>query len=79
MYNNVKLARKAYIVKLLRDGCSTMERLYRTTLFTLYQLSLLAGIALLPLALVTQRLGVKLPVDRAVLGLKEAYEQSQPA
>lgn len=51
-----------------------MERLYRTTLFTMYQLTLFIGIALLPVALLTQRFGVHLPLDRAVLGLKEAYE-----
>jgi hypothetical protein len=56
-----------------------MERLYRATLFALYQLTLVAGIALLPLALVVSRLGIELPIDRAVLGLKERYEQSQPA
>ena len=52
-----------------------MERLYRTTLFAMYQLTLFAGIALLPVALVTQRFGVRLPVDRAILGLKAAYER----
>jgi hypothetical protein len=52
----------------------TMERLYHATLFVLYQVTLLCGIALLPLALLTRRVGVRLPVDRAVLGIKEAYE-----
>ncbi len=56
-----------------------MERLYRATLFALYQLTLIAGIALLPVALLTQRIGFRLPIDRAVLGLKEAYEQRRPA
>ena len=37
----------------------TMEtRLYRETLFVLYQLTLLLGIALLPLALVARQFGV---------------------
>jgi len=52
-----------------------MERLYRATLFALYQITLFVGIALLPVALFTQRLGVRLPIDRAVLGLKTAYER----
>jgi hypothetical protein len=56
-----------------------MERLYRATLFALYQLTLLTGIVLLPVALVTERLGIRLPIDRALLGLKEACEQSQAA
>jgi len=56
-----------------------MQRLQRATLFVLYQLTLVAGIALLPFALVTRQLGVQLPIDRAVLGLKERYEQAGPA
>lgn len=56
-----------------------MERLYRATLFALYQLTLLAGIALLPVALVTKRFGVKPPIERAVVGLKESYEQAGSA
>ena len=56
-----------------------MQRLYRTLLFALYQLTLLSGIVLMPLALVTERLGLSLPVDRAVLSLKSAYEQSKAA
>jgi len=53
-----------------------MGRVYHATLFALYQLVLIAGIALMPLALVTERLGVRLPVDKAVLGLKKRYEQT---
>lgn len=53
-----------------------MERAYRATLLALYQFTLLVGIVLMPLALVTERLGLRLPVDRAVLGLKEAYEDT---
>lgn len=53
-----------------------MERIHRATLFALYQLTLVAGIALLPLALVTSRLGFRLPVDRVVTKTKEAYEQA---
>jgi hypothetical protein len=45
--------------------------------FALYQLALVVGIALMPLALVIQRFGVRLPLDRAVLGLKGRYEQAQ--
>jgi hypothetical protein len=53
-----------------------MERTYRATLLVLYQFTLLVGILLMPLALVTSRLGVRLPIDRAVLGLKAAYERA---
>jgi hypothetical protein len=52
-------------------------RLYTATVFALYQLALLAGIVLLPVAMVTERFGVRLPVHRAVDGLNEAYEQSR--
>ena len=53
-----------------------MERLHRATLLVLYQLTLIAGIVMLPLALLTRRAGVELPIDSAVLGLKEKYEQT---
>ena len=52
---------------------------YRTTLLVLYQFTLLCGIVLMPLALVTRRFGVHLPVDRAVLGLKRRYERAGSA
>jgi hypothetical protein len=50
--------------------------LYRATAFVLYQLTLVAGIALLPVALCTRRLGVTLPIHRLVERLGEAYEAS---
>ena len=53
-----------------------MERLQRLALLTLYQLTLIAGIALLPVALVTERLGLRLPIDRAVTSVKQSYEQT---
>ncbi len=56
-----------------------MQRLYSATLLVMYQMTLLAGIALLPVAMLTERLGFKLPVDRAIVGLKESYEQTQAA
>jgi hypothetical protein len=59
-----------------REKRRTMERAYRATLFALYQLTLFAGILLMPVALVTSRFGIRLPVDRAVLRLKAAYERT---
>ncbi len=53
-----------------------MERLRRASLLVLYQITLLAGIALMPLALVTSRLGLQLPLDRPVVALKKAYERT---
>ncbi len=52
------------------------SRLYRTTLFALYQLSLLAGILLLPLAILTRKVGVRLPIDRVVSRLGAAYDRA---
>jgi len=49
----------------------------RVTLFALYQLTVLFGIALLPVALVTRRLGVPLPLGRAVDSTKAAYEATE--
>jgi hypothetical protein len=53
-----------------------VARLYSATLFALYQLTLLLGIMLLPVAMITERFGLRLPMDRAVSGLNEAYEQA---
>ena len=53
-----------------------MQRAYRTSLLALYQIALLVGIALMPLALVTQRFGIRLPLDRPILRLKDAYERT---
>jgi hypothetical protein len=48
----------------------------RGVLFALYQLTLFAGIALLPVAVIARRVGLKLPVRRAVEGTKRAYEST---
>lgn len=49
----------------------------RAALFTLYQLTVLLGIAMLPVALFTRRLGVPLPLGRVVDGAKAAYEAAE--
>ncbi|WP_336327453.1 hypothetical protein [Halovenus sp. HT40] len=53
-----------------------MERLHQFALLVTYQLTLMAGILLLPVALLTERFGIRLPIDRAVTGLKQRYEQT---
>ncbi len=53
-----------------------MERIHRISLFALYQITLLCGIVLLPLALVTKRFGFRLPIDRVVIEIKERYEET---
>jgi len=56
-----------------------MERAYRVTLLVLYQLTLLVGIVALPFAVIARRVGVRLPVHRAVERLGEKYEQTSSA
>lgn len=54
------------------------SRLYQLSVFALYQLTLLLGIFMLPIALVAKRLGVPLPLHRVVMRLDEAYERATP-
>jgi hypothetical protein len=56
-----------------------MERVYRATLLVLYQLTLLVGIVMLPLAMVASRVGIRLPVHWAVERLGERYERASGA
>lgn len=53
-------------------------RLYRAAVFAMYQISLVAGIFLLPVALVVRKLGVSLPVHRLFLRLESAYDRATP-
>jgi len=50
--------------------------LYRATAFALYQLSLIVGILLLPIALVTSKIGFIPPVHRVVDRANNAYERA---
>lgn len=52
------------------------SRLYNATLLALYQLSVLMGIVLLPVALVASRAGVVLPIHRVIDRLGNAYENA---
>lgn len=52
---------------------------YRATLFALYQVSIAAGILLMPVALMARQAGVHVPVGRLVETLGDAYESSQQA
>lgn len=51
-----------------------IEPIRRTLLFVAYQLTLLAGILAMPIALVLRQAGVTLPVHRLVQSLGRAYE-----
>ena len=46
---------------------------YRAGVLALYQMSILLGIALLPVALLARRVGVSLPIGRVVARLDAAY------
>jgi len=52
-----------------------IDRALAATLFALYQFTIAAGIALLPVALLTSHVGVTLPVHRMVDATEQAYEQ----
>ncbi len=52
------------------------SRLYRSTLFALYQISLLIGILMMPFALVARQVGLTLPIHRVVSRLGDAYERA---
>ncbi|MFT4923299.1 MAG: hypothetical protein ACI8XM_002525 [Haloarculaceae archaeon] len=58
---------------------SQMIRIYRATLLVLYQLTLLVGIALMPVAMLVRRVGVTLPIHRAVERLGDKYEKAATA
>lgn len=46
-------------------------------LFAIYQLTVLLGIVLLPIAVFARRVGVPLPLGRAVDSTKAAYEAAK--
>ena len=51
-------------------------RLRRAILFAAYQTALLLGIVTFPLALLSERAGISLPVNRLVERLGEAHERA---
>jgi hypothetical protein len=50
---------------------------YRAAVFALYQVALVVGIALLPLALAVRQVGVELPLGRLVGRLGDAYADAR--
>lgn len=52
------------------------ESAYRLTLFALYQITVAVGIVLLPLAVLTRRVGFNLPMNRVIAKLGDAYEHA---
>ena len=54
------------------------SRPYRITVAAAYHLSLVAGIVLMPLALLARQIGLSLPLDRILRRLATAYEHATP-
>ena len=50
--------------------------LYRASVFALYQITVVLGIALLPIALVANRAGIPFPIGRLIDRLDSAHEQT---
>jgi len=53
-----------------------IETVSRLTVFALYQLTVVFGILLLPVALAARRLGVNLPIGELIDHLDAAYDQT---
>ncbi len=53
-----------------------IESATRLTVFALYQLTVVFGILLLPVALAARRLGVNLPIGDLIDQLDSAYDQT---
>ncbi|WP_254523100.1 hypothetical protein [Natrinema caseinilyticum] len=55
-----------------------ISRVYRATLFALYQLCIVTGIVAMPLAIAARQAGFTLPIHRLLANVEEAYETAQP-
>ncbi|MFC3958239.1 hypothetical protein [Halovivax cerinus] len=53
-------------------------RAHRALVFTLYQLTILFGILLMPFALLTRQVGVSVPIRRLIVRAESAYENTKP-
>ena len=54
-----------------------ISRAYHATLFALYQLCIVIGIAAMPLAFAARQAGLTLPVHRILATVEDAYEATQ--
>ena len=69
---------KIYIrVRLEQLPRPMIKRTYRATLFALYQMSIILGILLLPVALAARQAGISIPLHQLVDSLGEAYDDAQ--
>ncbi|WP_290818888.1 hypothetical protein [Halovivax sp.] len=65
-----------YPLPLRAEHTPMISRVHRATLFALYQLCILVGIAALPIALLTRQVGLTLPVHRLLVRVESAYENT---
>ncbi|SFB96258.1 hypothetical protein SAMN05444422_103256 [Halobiforma haloterrestris] len=54
-----------------------ISRVYRATLFALYQLCIVVGILAMPLAVAARQAGVTLPIHQVLGNVEDAYEAAQ--
>ncbi|WP_247728652.1 hypothetical protein [Halovivax limisalsi] len=52
------------------------DRVYRSTLFALYQSAIMLGIMLMPVALASKQLGITVPLHRLLGRVETAYENA---
>ncbi|GAB3664029.1 hypothetical protein GCM10028856_02500 [Halopiger thermotolerans] len=55
-----------------------ISRVYRATMFALYQLCIVVGILAMPLAIAARQAGLSLPLHRLLENVEDAYEAAQP-
>lgn len=51
-----------------------LQAVSRFTTFALYQLTVLLGIVMLPVALAARRVGLRLPIRNLIEGMESAHE-----
>ncbi len=61
-----------------RTDHAMTTRAHRALVFTLYQLTILFGILLMPFALLTRQVGVSVPIRRLIVRAESAYENTKP-
>jgi len=64
-------------LRLSTDHAMT-TRAHRAAMFALYQLTILFGILVMPIALLTRQAGVSVPVHRIIGRMEAAYERTLP-
>lgn len=69
-------ATNLYRADLPEVATQMIDTALRATTFALHQLTVVLGIALLPLALLTRQAGIHLPFQRAIETTEQAYQRT---